>query len=133
MSSYVQKQVDMVSDALLKNKLPDFLRFYPVKIAQNWFDVSNGIINIDIANYCRKGIKISEKRFKTIDDRINELYKECDLLIFELNNLNVSKFTPSVIKSKLNEIREEIAVQKDIRNEEWNLQRRMRAYLDSKK
>ncbi len=59
MQEYIQKQVDMVVDALLKEELPYFIEFYPLKMPIRLAEKTEGIISIDIRRYCKEGMALS--------------------------------------------------------------------------
>lgn len=62
MQENVQKQVDLVVDALLKGELPYFTEFYPLKMPLKLAEKTDGLISIDITRYCREGLNLSYKK-----------------------------------------------------------------------
>ncbi len=132
MPKYVQQQMDMITSSLLKNKLPAYLKFYPIKVAQNWFECSNGIIDLDIIEYCKKGLKASEKYSKELNAKIDALYNKRSELSLELIKAKKLREPVDMIIAQLDEARQEILKLKDARSAEWNLQRRMKEYLEKK-
>lgn len=57
-----KKQIDFISDKLLKRKIDDYLRYWPLKVSKTLNEYTEGKISPDVTEYCQKRLKqISRK------------------------------------------------------------------------
>jgi hypothetical protein len=101
-----QRQVSMVAENVLNGNLSQDFLFYPVKVAENIARESEGAIDVDITEYCTKGIEQSIAR---ADDNENNI-----------SSLIVQKQA----------INQQISDLVDSNKKERNLQNRMKEYLE---
>lgn len=102
-----QKQIDLISENILNGNLPSELRFYPLKVADNYLKESDGLIDLDITEYCTQGLEQSCSRIDSNEGHISYLISE---------------------KQKINQSISDLV---DSNKKERNLQSRMREYLDN--
>lgn len=101
-----QRQVSMVAENVLNGNLSQDFLFYPVKVAENIARESEGAIDVDITEYCTKGIEQSIAR---ADDNENNISS----LILQKQAIN-----------------QQISDLVDSNKKERNLQNRMKEYLE---
>ncbi len=83
MQEYIQHQVDLVSDALLKEEIPSFLDFYPLKMPLKLAEITENAIKIDITRYCIEGIKLSLKKEERLNEELYDVLNSRDRKIVE--------------------------------------------------
>lgn len=83
MQKNIQYQVDLVSDALLKEELPHFIDFYPLKMPLKLAEKTNNMLNIDITKYCQEGTALSVERENLLREELSRICDLRDKKIFE--------------------------------------------------
>ena len=69
---YTQKQMDLISQYILNGNLPAEYNFYPIKTSRLLYQYSDGAINLDIKNYCKKALVLSKKRMEEKKNALDE-------------------------------------------------------------
>ena len=72
----VQAQVEFITQSLLSNNLPSYLRTYPVRVVKNLKENSEGIIDINVEDYCRKMLMLSDHSVGYNNTKIEQLIAE---------------------------------------------------------
>lgn len=125
-----QRQMDMISQYILNGSLPAEFGFYPVKTSRTLYNYSDGKINVNVENYCKKALAKSEQRMAkkneeledTKDSRDKNIKRKMDL---EEEMKNVSQN----INSLNDKVKDLIS---DTRYEQ-SLQNNLESYLTEKK
>jgi hypothetical protein len=83
----IQKQIDFISKNLINDNLPERLRTYPIYIADTFNKTSNGIINVDINDYCHKMLEKTEQKISNNEKNIQNLRDQKNQIDLQLNEL----------------------------------------------
>lgn len=75
----VQKQILQISDLILKGKVSDEYRDWPIKVASTLYENSDGKINPDITSYCKKANRKYGKNLEKRSQEISDAHKELAL------------------------------------------------------
>ena len=108
MPEYTQNQMNLVTEKILDGTLGSDLRFYPVKATENYLRESEGAIDLDITEYCTKGIEQSLERADENESNIGSLIVQKQAINQQISDLV------------------------DLNKKERNLQSRMREYLEKR-
>lgn len=71
-----QKQVDFFSNLIVNGELPEMYKNWPIKIARNLFEYTDGKINLDVTGYCKKMSNKAAKRIAQRDSAIEKMNEE---------------------------------------------------------
>ena len=129
MQEYVQYQVDLITEALLKEELPRFIDFYPLKMPIKLAEKTNNMINVDITRYCQEGMRLSYKTERELRDELDNIYNLRDRKIRE--KMNCKGPNPE-LDAELKFLHSEIFRVKESIKIEGKKRYRMSCYLDSK-
>ena len=58
------KQINYISDKLLKGKAHDYLRYWPLKVSKTLEEYTQGELAPDVTEYCKKRLKQIKRRLK---------------------------------------------------------------------
>lgn len=124
-----QKQIDFVSQLILKGKIDGPLRFWPIKVAQTLTEYTGGAIAPDVTEYALKELHKSQERIL-----------ENNRAVHDLKNEQIEKFRKRAdlqdeidsIDSDLAKIHEQFRVTRSIDNYESALSTSIRRYLKNK-
>jgi hypothetical protein len=104
---HAQTQIDIITQNIENNVLPERLRTYPVSIANTLSEVSDGAIKLDIVDYCKRVIEQTNKNVSHNNKTIKEL------------------------KSKKEKIKEQIRDEKIRNSYEIGVHKKLKGYLDA--
>ncbi len=103
MPNYAQEQMDIVTQNILNHNLPNELLFYPVKTAETYYRESNGNIDLDITDYCIKGMEQSSSRLDNIEAEVNSLSEEKQKIEEQISDLNNNSRKEKKLQYRLKE------------------------------
>ena len=63
---YTQQQFDRIGKEIIAGNLPDEFAYYPTRTADNLREISNGKIDINVDEYCKKQVKKTAAKAKEI-------------------------------------------------------------------
>lgn len=119
MPYYTQQQFDRVSKEILTGNLSEEYVLYPTKAAENLRECSNGKININVEDYCKKQIKkTKEKTHKNIEEKA-EIRTEIGNIEEEIRQLQEKA---KALEERRTEINRENKANKFLRQELENYQ-----------
>ena len=95
MSYNLQKQIDYISKFILNGKLDDEYKYWPIKISRLLYNYSEGKLNPNASDYCKKLAKKSQTNIETRTDLMAKLnqerenkLKEKEELLKQINDLD---------------------------------------------
>ena len=91
MPEYIKTQMDLITKGLLNEELPDNLRMYPIRLADNLRIASDDKIQLNVIDYCKKISAQSQERVvknnKDLEE-LSEIKKKINEDIDSLNKTN---------------------------------------------
>lgn len=103
MKENIQKQINMISKGIINDELPDNLRLYPIRIAENLYKITNGELDIDITEYCEKELIASRERVDKTSNQINILHENKSKIEKEIDSIKESNDKEKKLQYKLKE------------------------------
>lgn len=126
MITNMQKQMDIITNEIIKKRLVGNFRFYPLIIARKFKEISNNTINLDIVAYVKEMQKDSKKVVKELQEEIKRIEDDQNdkfLLLDKFPKIRaeiVSRI--EVLNSKKQKLQDQISTEK-------NLQAKIQDYL----
>lgn len=65
------KQINYISDKLLKGKAHDYLRYWPLKVSKTLNEYTQGELAPDVTEYCKKRLKQIKRKLKGTEPKPN--------------------------------------------------------------
>ena len=114
----MQKQMDIITNEILKKNLIGNFRFYPLLIAHKFKEFSQGKINLNLTRYAEEIKKDSLKNIQDLEEKIKEIENDINEKIEFIDKFPTLRrdFMEriNVLNSKIHNIREQITIEQDL-------------------
>lgn len=101
MGQYATEQINLISENLLKRKLPDKLRTYPFRLADTLLIASNEKLKLNVNEYCEKIFQQSQRKIKKFQKKLEELKNTFDASREEIASINASIEEEQALQDKI--------------------------------
>ncbi len=98
---HAQTQIDIITQNIENNVLPERLRTYPVCIADTLSEASDGTIELNIVDYCKRVIEQTNKNVSQNDKVIKELENKKEKIKEQINNVKKANSYEHGVNKKL--------------------------------